>query len=158
MLKCGHSFCSICIRKSLDKVLNAHRTTTYMQCPSCREKADSADLIPNRALAVVITNYKTMRKDLFSFLSQPTNNNMGIPNKAASASSSSSSSSAPHTTHGNLVIRRMPHYNFHGMTREKIRKTIENHTKESKVKLRLDGDKEVSSIIDSPIQSCIVHR
>lgn len=149
MLKCGHSFCSICIRKSLDKVLSAHRTTTYMQCPSCREKADSADLIPNRALAVVITNYKTMRKDLFSFLSQTTNT-MGKPKKAVSSSSSSSSSSAPHTTttHGNPVISRMPHYNFHGMTKEKIRKTIENHTKDSKVKLRLDGDKEVSSIID----------
>ena len=151
MLKCGHSFCSICIRKSLDKVLNAHRTTTYMQCPSCREKADSADLIPNRALAVVITNYKTMRKGLFSLLSQPTTigNSSSISNKmnkatvAVAASSSSSSSSSYQPCHTTPVIRRMPHYNFHGMTKDKIRKTIESHTKESKVKLRIDGDKEV---------------
>lgn len=144
MLKCGHSFCSICIRKSLDKVLNQHRTTTYTQCPSCREKADSSDLIPNRTLAVVVTNYKTMRKGLFSFISQTTNTGNNSTYIDSNSNKLASSSASSCKSHGIPIIKRMPHYNFHGMTKEKIRKTIENITKESKIKLRMDGDKEVT--------------
>jgi len=119
-----------------------------MQCPSCREKADSSDLIPNRALAVVITNYKTMRKGLFSFVSQTaTNTGNNTTSTDSNSNKAASSSTSSCTSRGIPIIKRMPHYNFHGMTKEKIRKTIENIAKESKIKLRMDGNKEVRLII-----------
>ena len=137
MLKCGHSFCSICIRKNLDKMLNPHRTTTYMQCPSCREKADSSDLIPNRTLAMVVSNFQSLRKDLLATLEN------GIERDIASKISNPSKILNPSNRNRVPVTKRMPHTSFHGMSKDKIRKFIESATKDSSIKLRLDGDKEV---------------
>jgi len=148
-LKCGHSFCAICIRKNLDKVLNPHRTSTFMQCPSCREKADTSDLIPNRSLAAVCENFGKLRREMLNTLltlSECNDNKRTLttakdfsPTKVFNLNSSSYNLIKKKTP----IVKRMPHYSFHGMTKEKIRRTIEIATKDSTIKLRTDGDKEV---------------
>lgn len=65
MLKCGHSFCSLCIRKHCDATYNR---TTHEICPCCREKADLVDLRKNVSLASVIDKYREFGKDLLDFL------------------------------------------------------------------------------------------
>lgn len=41
------------------------------------------------------------------------------------------------------ITRRLPHYNFHGVKKDKVKSTLVQLTSESKVQVRLDGDKDV---------------
>ncbi len=139
ILNCGHSYCSICIRKHFDKTLN--RTSSDI-CPSCREKADSADLKVNRTLASIVSSFKKLRKELHSTLTaNETENssdveivenpkNKKVCNQARDAAST-------------VITQRIPHYSFHGLSKDKVKKTIEKLTENCKVKLRMDGDKDV---------------
>lgn len=65
MLKCGHSFCSLCIRKHCDATYNR---TNHEVCPCCREKADLIDLRKNVSLASVIDKYRDFSQDLLTLL------------------------------------------------------------------------------------------
>jgi hypothetical protein len=47
-LQCGHVYCSECIRKHFDPLINS---TTHDSCPNCRVKADAAQLRPDKAMA-----------------------------------------------------------------------------------------------------------
>ena len=43
---------------------------------------------------------------------------------------------------GTMILKRIPHYVFHGYSKEKVKKVIDEHTKSSNIKLRMDGNKE----------------
>lgn len=129
ILNCGHSFCSLCIRKHFDKNLN--RTTSDV-CPACREKAETADLKVNRNLSTFVASFKSMRKDLLNVLNSSeskTNNDVEVVN-------------IKKKDRRNIVVERITHFNFHGMSKDKVKKTIDGVLKNTKNKLRSDGDKD----------------
>lgn len=144
-LRCGHSFCSLCIRKHMDKTLNF---TTSGICPVCRENAQSDHLRPSHTLAVVVENYSTVRRDIFSAIfvdnsssvvgvstdkSKRTRGDKGICGNTADIIDNPTCNLPP--------IRRMAHPHFHGMSKDKVKKFIERACQSagSRVMLRLDG-------------------
>jgi hypothetical protein len=64
-LPCGHTYCSICIRKHFDRKLNI---VSYDQCPSCREKSEVAQLKCNKQIQSVILAFMAARTDLLSLV------------------------------------------------------------------------------------------
>lgn len=64
-LNCGHSFCSLCIRKHLDRNFNVN---TFHKCPMCPERAETSHLRVNRLLQSVTTNYRSVRDDLLNLV------------------------------------------------------------------------------------------
>lgn len=159
LITCGHSFCSICIRKHFDAKLNP---TNSGICPACRKKSQSADLVKNVALAAVVDRYKALREDVFQLLQ----NSLRVPKLKEDPPESSSSSSGvpnhrnsrtdisapvvvaeekamnPNAHRGAPIVSRIPQFNSHGANLQKIKNHIEHVTKNSKVRLRMDGDKE----------------
>lgn len=133
ILKCGHSFCSLCIRKHCDATINR---TTHDQCPACREKIDLFDARCEKSLASIVSAFKNMREDLHAVV------NAGDSVNNSSLSNSTNSQKQTLKTSKNPITTRLSHYNLHGANREKVKKILEDLTKESRVKLRLDGDKE----------------
>jgi hypothetical protein len=69
MLKCGHSYCAICIQKHFDTKLNRNKDTSEA-CPSCRAKAELFDIKANRALAASIAKFKAMRVGLLELMTK----------------------------------------------------------------------------------------
>lgn len=134
ILICGHSYCSICIRKHLDKTIN--RISSDI-CPSCKEKAEVFDLKRNCSLASAVASFKRMRKSLHSNLVMaPTNSSLSDVNFKELKNMKSE------PIVGTLITKRMPHYSFHGLKKDKVKKIIEQVTCDSKVKIRTDGDKD----------------
>lgn len=52
---CSHSFCALCIRRSLN---------TEQNCPQCRKTAYESDLIHNYALDHVVNTWRNNRYDV----------------------------------------------------------------------------------------------
>ncbi len=155
LLTCGHSFCSICIRKHFDAKLNP---TNSGICPTCRKKGQSADLIKNVSLAAVVDRYKALRDDIYklliSSLKEPEPLKANVQNNSTDGTSTKRRSyrrngdiTPPLPTcsasKGEPILCRIPQFNSHGATLQKIKNHIDYVTKRSKVKLRLDGDKDV---------------
>jgi hypothetical protein len=140
VLNCGHSFCSICIRKHFDKTIN--RTTSDI-CPSCREKADTADLKVNRALASTLNSFKLVRKELFEYITTQHNQNDDEDEDDIMIISDSRNKTHKPSNSSVVITQRIPHYSFHGIPLAKMKKTIEKVTESSRIKLRMDGDKDV---------------
>jgi hypothetical protein len=138
MLRCGHSYCSICIQKHFDKTMNRN-TATSEACPSCRTKAELFDLKPNRSLAAVVAKFSDIRNDLL--LVAKSDLQKELTRTSNSANQTIKKFGKP--LGGTVIVKRMPHYSFFGLSKEKIKKIMEDVTNASKVKLRLDGDKEV---------------
>jgi hypothetical protein len=67
-LPCGHTYCSMCIRKHFDRKLNV---VSYDQCPSCREKSEMALLKCNKQLQSVIIAFIAVRSDLLTIVKKP---------------------------------------------------------------------------------------
>ena len=61
-LNCGHSFCSLCIRRSLE---------FRAQCPTCRAPADVNELRPNRGLEAAINAFRAARSVLLALSRSP---------------------------------------------------------------------------------------
>lgn len=142
ILKCGHSFCSLCIRRHFDRSLNL---ITYDICPACREKSDSFDLRKNVPLANLVEKYNGLRKHLHRFIiTSSTNNNTNHLDLTASPVNIKSSKRNQNQTvpRGAVITTRIAQYNFHGMSKDKVRKVIDDVTKQSRIKLRTDGDKD----------------
>lgn len=138
LLNCGHTFCSICIRKHFDKTLN--RTSSDV-CPSCREKADSADLKVNRAMASTVSLFTKLRKELFTQLNST---NDGSDSDFEILDLANVKSISRHQSGSSTVItQRIPHFSFHGMSKDKVKKTIDKLLENCRSKLRMDGDKDV---------------
>jgi hypothetical protein len=129
MLKCGHSFCSLCINKYFDKTINRKVSDV---CPSCREKADLSDLRSNRILCAASDGFKSVQFDLKKTLTAERKVIAVLPMKTEQKQFSIY---LP-------VTKRLPHFSFHGLAKDKVKKTIEKVFIDSKIKLRLDGEKE----------------
>jgi len=69
VLNCGHSFCSLCIRKHLDRNFNVN---TFNKCPMCPEKAETSHLRVNRLLEGITANYRSVRDELLTFVQNGT--------------------------------------------------------------------------------------
>lgn len=132
ILKCGHSFCSLCIRRHLDSTMNRIQADV---CPVCREKAEAYDLRKNVCLGKIIENYKLVCGDLYSLLADKEVNN----------DTETSRSKRPRNKEpqGKTITQRVSQINCHGLSKDKIKKYIDDLTKESKVKLNTQGDKDV---------------
>lgn len=129
-MKCGHSFCSLCIRRHCDATLNR---TTSEQCPCCREKIDlQQDLRKNVSLGALVDKFKVLSKDLLAALFQ----------SSASCEPASSKKRVRMVTPGKAITARLAQYHFHGASKEVVRKAMEEVTRDSKVKLRAEGSKE----------------
>ena len=83
VLNCGHSFCSLCIRKHLDRNFNVN---TFNKCPMCPEKAETSHLRVNRLLEGITSNYRSVRDELLAFVQ-----NGSMINTTTNLDSSSSS-------------------------------------------------------------------
>lgn len=130
VLRCGHSYCSICIRKHFDSHLNRTSSDT---CPSCREKADSFDLKKNGQLSNIVRAFRTLRPNLMDLMKDA---NVAVERESADLHNINQ------VTGGVAIARKLPFYSFHGLKKDKVKSTLVQLTAESKAQIRLDGDKE----------------
>jgi hypothetical protein len=133
MLNCGHTYCSICIRKHCDPLVNK---TTSGTCPICKEKAEVFDLKPNTVLASVVAQFIMVRPDALRLITNGTllvNTNEDVQIIEGDKRAAS----------GVVINKRIPLLSFHGQKKDKVKEMLLKVCALSKVKLRCDGDKEV---------------
>lgn len=131
VLRCGHSYCSICIRKHFDSHLNRTSSDT---CPSCREKADSFDLKKNGQLSNIVRAFRALRPNLLDLIKDAHN---------VAEKERPELQNIKHGAAGVAITRKLPFYSFHGLKKDKVKSTLIQLTAESKAQIRLDGDKEI---------------
>lgn len=144
-LSCGHSYCSECIRKHLDKSYNPTPSSGY--CPTCREIANPSQLRVSKDLINVISLYQELRNELLVFLTTATTPNL---TKQSQSYDETNTDHDHHINNPNIrsnskkthEITRLPAKLFHIETKEKVRKALEKLTENCSTKIRLDGDKE----------------
>lgn len=142
ILGCGHSYCSICIRKHLDKVLNTSHLNT--QCPTCKEKAELGHLKADRPLAMVIMNYKRVRNELLNLLKGNENKDCDKKRKRKGALGSIADDDDDEiVVSKSKQIERIPPLSLHNLTALKLKQLIIDlcNKKCQYSKPRLDGDK-----------------
>ncbi len=141
ILGCGHSYCSICIRKHLDKVLNTSHLNT--QCPTCKEKAELGHLKADRPLAMVIMNYKKVRNELLDLLKGNENSQSDKKRKRKGAVAHSDDDDDEMVISKSKQIERIPPLSLHNLTALKLKQLIIDlcNKKCQYSKPRLDGDK-----------------
>lgn len=138
MLTCGHVYCSLCIRKHLDKSINLINSKT---CPSCKESAYAEHLRPARTLASVVGQFKLLKPELIHLCSRPKQAGAAAPN-SRSRSTKAAAAKSDNFLSGDTDIKRVVAMNFHGMTKDKVKKQLDAACSRSSSKLRLDGDKD----------------
>lgn len=136
VLLCGHSFCALCIRRHCDPMINR---ATANACPICRAKADTFDLRKNTTLAIVVEHFRGLRKGLVDAL---THTKSGGGSNFSTAAASEAGKRQILAGAGKEITTRLTQFNLHGLSKDKVKKIIEQATKDSRVKLRLDGDKD----------------
>ncbi|QDZ18021.1 RING/FYVE/PHD-type zinc finger protein [Chloropicon primus] len=67
--ECGHSFCSLCIRRNLEVQRSESRSLESPKCPQCRGEASSSTLRMQHNLRTVVETFKALRPRLFRQLS-----------------------------------------------------------------------------------------
>jgi hypothetical protein len=147
VLKCGHSYCSICIRKHFDKALN--RTSSVDFCPFCREKAEAFDLKKNTTLASVVRQFRILRKDLVELIQNKGETVDSSSSRSAVAGSATKAGAgagggeraAEPKAEGTAITVRHPHFASHGQSVAAVKKEINRVCGSSRVRLRMDGDK-----------------
>ncbi len=141
ILGCGHSYCSICIRKHLDKVLNTSHLNT--QCPTCKEKAEVGHLKADRPLAMVIMNYKKVRNELLDLLKGNDNKDSDKKRKRKGVITHSDDDDNEMIISKSKQIERIPPLSLHNLTALKLKQLITDlcSKKCRYSKPRLDGDK-----------------
>lgn len=137
MLKCGHTYCSLCIRRHCDATINR---TTHSECPSCRAKADVFELRKNIVLSNLSDHFKSLSHDLASFIDVSVNG-IAVAASASNESSSTRPSNRSGAT-GKVITKCMTQFSTHGVPKDKLIKRVEQATMESRVKLRVDGDRD----------------
>jgi hypothetical protein len=140
-INCGHSFCSMCIRKHLDRNFNV---ITFNQCPMCREKADTSQLRPNRSLGQILDRFKASREGLLGLVrsSNSSSSSAGVATTTTTTTttqsipSSSSIASAAVTfsaerngltatsSSSKIDIKFLPQKVFFKYTKDKLRKEL----------------------------------
>ncbi|KAJ1440258.1 hypothetical protein B484DRAFT_443526 [Ochromonadaceae sp. CCMP2298] len=163
ILNCGHSYCSICIRKHFDATLN--RTSAGI-CPSCREKADSFDLKKNTTLASVVRQFRSLRKDLMELIQNKGETSLGGSGNRLNAGGATGAGAveralAEPKSEGTAITERHPHFAPHGQNLAAVKKYINKVEGNSRVRLRMDGDRaalerrlrEVVHLINAQVDS-----
>jgi hypothetical protein len=133
-----HSFCSLCIRRSLG---------TRKECPICRVAATQADLRPNRALDNVVKAYTATRPQLIKMVDGP-----GVGAAGASGTILSGSGTGPAGANSRKRARpaedgdgrqpaprprrKFPSFNYNMLTEKKLRQLLDE------CKLNTQGNKE----------------
>jgi hypothetical protein len=136
---CGHSFCALCIRRHFDRSLNR---STFDICPSCRVKGEINDLKKNITLSNAVIQYKQLRNTLFSSLKE--NSSRRLSSSPSVSSSSTFLASKYNEILGYKITSKVPPFHYHGLNKEKIKKYLDELTKHSRIKLRIDGcDKDM---------------
>eukprot|EP00741_Cyanophora_paradoxa_P001032 tig00000455_g994.t1 len=90
-LSCGHSFCSLCIRRSLDHCGTANIPTC---CPSCRNPTSVQDIRPNRTLDDLCAAYARCKGRIHAALESPAAPQLASAGSTAAADGPSSRSAA----------------------------------------------------------------
>lgn len=80
MTSCGHTFCSLCIRRAL---------MSESRCPNCRSNGSESQLRKNVSLEVCIETFTKIRKDLMDKLSLTSNHTDETKRKANDAKAGS---------------------------------------------------------------------
>lgn len=137
LLLCGHSFCSLCIRRHCDPMIN--RSTSNV-CPICRAKADTFDLRKNVSLAIAVEHFGGLRNGLVNVLNSSAAS--AISTSSNNKYTSSSDSLRAEAKSGKAITMRLTQFNLHGLSKDKVKKIIDQATKDARVKLRIDGDKD----------------
>ena len=137
ILLCGHTYCSICIRKHFDPQLNKTSSGT---CPSCREKAEPFDLRRNSTICSIVQAYQSLRPMAHALVS---NNSLHRTNDPEIEIINESRGASGKSGGGIPIVKRMPHFSFHGMKKDKVKSTLQQVSGESRIKLRLDGEKDM---------------
>jgi hypothetical protein len=153
LITCGHSFCSLCIRKHFDAKLNTINSGT---CPICRKKGQTNDLCKNVALAAVVERYQALRGDFFALLcatratTATTNNSNSVNNSNSSSGNIVRMSqrslrrvSGPPVRSGEPIVARLAQFNPHGIKVDRLRQHMSEITAKSSVELRMDGDRGI---------------
>ncbi|WRT65414.1 DNA repair protein rad18 [Kwoniella shivajii] len=78
-IQCGHSFCSACIRSSLDAM---------KKCPSCNEPASEGHIRRNRALEEITDSWEESRPVIHGLAHPPTSKKRPAPEPSSKPASS----------------------------------------------------------------------
>jgi hypothetical protein len=153
-LSCGHSYCSECIRKHLDKSYNPTPTSGF--CPTCREAAVPSQLRVSKDLIEIVNLYQDLRAELLHVIrgnektNSLTTDQSGEEDEDEEREENERKRTPSNGGNGrrdqrkltNGEIKRLPSKLFHIETKEKVKKALEKLTENCPVKIRLDGDKE----------------
>ena len=132
---CGHSFCSICVRRHFDDNVNA---ISHNQCPQCKAKCSAGDIVTNHQLAHAILTYKGMRNDL---LNELTKRSTGHHHESSSSSSNNKGSGNKFgKQHGAKIESKLGMKSFHQKGRKYMIDTLNDICKPSKIKPKTVGD------------------
>lgn len=132
-LRCGHSFCSLCIRKH---ILLKH------DCPFCHENISVQDLQSNRVLASIVNAFRDARSQLIQ-ASSPQESTIACDNTKSATKQRKrgrdghKQASTPHE------VRKMPLLNYHGMKDKGLKDALKRLDEGSCVKLNYTGTKDV---------------
>lgn len=126
-LRCGHTFCSECIRRHLDR---NHNNVTFDKCPVCFEKADSTHLFPNRPLSAIVSNFQLCRNDLLNLLK---GNAISNPNLTdAEINNALVSSTNNHNIPADqLITKQLPQKVLHKLSKARIKSELVTLTSKS---------------------------
>lgn len=128
VLNCGHSFCSLCIRKHLDRNFNVN---TFNKCPMCPEKAEVSHLHVNRVLEGITLNYRSVRDELLTFIQK------GLIEVSNSSSSNPAGVKAQKETDIKRIIAQKVLHEFN--TAPKMKKELLALCQHSSVPISTDG-------------------
>jgi hypothetical protein len=118
---CGHTFCSLCIRKHMDSNYSNCKAISNCgdtSCPKCFIKIDTSSLKSNRTFANVILLFRSFRNDLLNLI-----RNSNVSSKeCTSLSHHAFMVSLPEK----IPIQKLTHKSFHDASIEKLKKELES--------------------------------
>lgn len=126
-LKCGHSFCSICINKHLDRRINPQ---TFEKCPECKEKGYSQDLRRDRVLSVAVLKFKESRSGILELA----RTNASIDSKVQDHSAKSRTTGRV-SSDDDVIFKKFHQKSFHQFSKLKAKQELELLCKGSKGKV-----------------------
>ena len=122
-LNCGHSFCSICIRKHLDRKINL---TTFEQCPCCKEKSHVGHLRCDRSLSTAVGKFMESRKLLLDAVSNVQQSESAITETASKSTTSSRNIFKPSKGVEPQITKQLVSKSFFKMSKQKAKAELEN--------------------------------
>ena len=132
---CGHTFCSICVRRHFDDNVNS---ISHNQCPQCKAKCSASDIVTNHQLAHTILTYKGLRNEL---LNELTNRAAGHNNGSSSANGKGGhGTKLGKQNNGAKIETKLGMKSFHQKGKKYIIDALNDVCKPSKIKPKNVGD------------------